>query len=88
MAMAAQVRDVQLGSPAGFAIFSGTEYEDENTAALCYYFSPVAATSCADILAPFSPIPCDVPDPDDPKIVGFGLTYGTLQGSGSWDLLK
>ena len=79
----AQQRDRDVGSPARFAVFSGPEFsEDESTSTLVFYFSPVAASCCSDILALFSPSACDAPDPD---ALGFGLAYG---GPASWSLLK
>ena len=82
----AQERDRQIGNPKGFAVFSGPEFsDDERTSTICYYFSPVAAANCADVLAPYSPVDCDKPDPE---ALGFSLAYGDLQGPSSWDLLK
>lgn len=87
LAFLAQQRDVAINSPKGFAIFSGWEFSDDDPQVSYYtlYFSPVAASSCSDLLASFSPIPCDKPDRTKQR---FGLVYGDLEGSNSWDLLK
>jgi hypothetical protein len=87
LSQAAQARHDQAGSPRDFAIFSGPVFDDKDPSASyqAYYFSPVAAQVCGELLTPFSPIPCDKPNPDE---FGFSLVFGTLQGLESWDLLK
>jgi hypothetical protein len=56
----------------GFAIFNAPEFyeDDPQRSSQVYYFSPVAAQICADLIAPFSPMPCDKPDPN---VFNFGL---------------
>lgn len=82
--LAGQIHN-QLGSPKNFAIFSAMESNNEaERVDSVFYFSPVAAASCASILAPYSPVPCDKPVPHEM----LALAFGTLQGSESWDLLK
>ncbi|HEY0547056.1 MAG TPA: hypothetical protein VGC91_16885 [Pyrinomonadaceae bacterium] len=81
----AEARHKELGSPANFAIFHSTEFsEDGRESFAVFYFSPVAAASFADILARYSAIPCDAPVPHEM----FGIAFGDLHGSESWDLLK
>lgn len=81
----AQNIDEQAGNPKGFAIFSGWEFGEDNASTnSVLYFSPVAASLCANAIAqPL--IPCEKPDQNEE---GFGLAYGDLQGPSSWDLLK
>jgi hypothetical protein len=71
----------------GFAIFDAPEFyeDDPHRSSQVYYFSPVAAELCSDLIAPFSPTPCGAPDRN---LFNLGLAYVTLQGSESWDLLK
>jgi len=84
---AAQQRDREIGSPHGFAVFTAPEFYDDDPqrSSQVYYFSPVAAQGCADIIAAYSPALCNAPDPET---FGLSLAYGTLQTSESWDLLK
>ncbi len=80
----AQLRDKELGSPPGFAVFDHFDARD-NEQFVTLYFSPVAASACVGMLDPFSPIPCERPDA---ALEGLGLTYGDMVGTSSWDLLK
>jgi hypothetical protein len=69
------------GSPSGFALFSEL---DDAFQYFTLYFSPVAADYCRSLIAPYSPTPCDKPDPSK-STASFKLTAGNRKG---WDLLK
>lgn len=78
----AERRDKELGNPSGFAVFD-RRLPDSDGEVFEYYFSPVAASACAGMLASFLPELCDKPDPE-----GLRIAYGDLLGTTSWDLLK
>jgi len=71
----------------GFAIFNALESyrDDPQRSSQVYYFSPVAAQMCAEIIAPFSLAACDAPARN---LENLSISYGDLMGSESWDLLK
>src|SRR5437868_2533185 len=78
--------DEAAGHPTGFALFSGFEFDDEQTR-VAYYFSPVAASLCLPHLSQFQPIQCAKPEASKQlgSDFGVGLAYGPAN---AFDLLK
>jgi hypothetical protein len=55
--------------PTGFAMFHATESgEDGQDEKFVIYLSPVAASLCSEVVAEYTPEPCEVPHYNEPNI--------------------
>lgn len=74
----------QMDNPEGFAVFTGTAYDNDtpSEAYRVYYFSPDASVACRSILTSLSAEECEAPSSEKHLL---DLEVG--DASTAWDLL-